>query len=54
VLLSELGSKRINLVGQTVRTDRLLALSGSDTAIDLGGGSWQVGAGARIRPDGGA
>ena len=46
VLLSELGSKRINLAGQTVRTDRLLALSGSDTAIDLGGGSWEVGAGA--------
>ena len=46
VLLSELGSKRINLAGQTVRTDRLLALSGSDTTIDLGGGSWEVGAGA--------
>jgi probable HAF family extracellular repeat protein len=46
VLLSELGTKRINLVDQTVRTDRLLVLSGSDTTIDLGGGSWEVGAGA--------
>lgn len=46
VLLSELGSKHITLAGQTVRTDRLLALSGSDTTLDLGGGSWEVGAGA--------
>jgi probable HAF family extracellular repeat protein len=46
VLLAELGSKCITLAGQTVRTDKLLALSGSDTTIDLGGGRWDVGAGA--------
>lgn len=45
VLLSELGAKRIVLApGDHVQTDRLLALGGSDTTMDLNGSLWQVGA----------